>query len=196
MIVIIDNGHGQETPGKCSPDGRLLEWQWVREVAERMRALLEQQGIAVAMLVPESTDVPLRERIARTNRIAKAHKGKALLVSVHCNAKGSDGAWHEANGWGVYVSPNASERSKALAQRMVAAARAKGFRVRDPHASPQIDYWVQNLAICRDTTCPAVLVENFFMDNRTDCAFLLSEAGKQACAAVMAKGIIDYSQSL
>lgn len=26
MKILIDNGHGAETPGKCSPDGRLREY--------------------------------------------------------------------------------------------------------------------------------------------------------------------------
>ena len=26
MKVLIDNGHGENTPGKRSPDGRLREW--------------------------------------------------------------------------------------------------------------------------------------------------------------------------
>lgn len=26
MKILIDNGHGRETPGKRSPDGRLLEY--------------------------------------------------------------------------------------------------------------------------------------------------------------------------
>ena len=26
MIVLIDNGHGSDTPGKCSPDQKLKEY--------------------------------------------------------------------------------------------------------------------------------------------------------------------------
>ncbi len=24
-VILIDNGHGSDTPGKCSPDGKFLE---------------------------------------------------------------------------------------------------------------------------------------------------------------------------
>ena len=38
MIIILDNGHGQETPGKRSPkwsDGtQLLEWEWTRRLVK------------------------------------------------------------------------------------------------------------------------------------------------------------------
>ncbi len=36
MKVLIDNGHGAETPGKRSPDGRLLEYAYTREIAIRV----------------------------------------------------------------------------------------------------------------------------------------------------------------
>ena len=34
MKVLIDNGHGENTPGKRSPDGRLREWVYSREIAD------------------------------------------------------------------------------------------------------------------------------------------------------------------
>lgn len=41
MKILIDNGHGQETAGKRSPDGRLLEWSYNREIARRVVAALQ-----------------------------------------------------------------------------------------------------------------------------------------------------------
>ena len=38
MKVLIDNGHGSNTPGKCSPDGQLREYAYTREIAERLVA--------------------------------------------------------------------------------------------------------------------------------------------------------------
>ena len=50
MKILIDNGHGQETAGKRSPDGRLLEWSYNREIAgltdgERLHGLQRVPGI-------------------------------------------------------------------------------------------------------------------------------------------------------
>ena len=36
MKILIDNGHGSNTAGKRSPDGRLLEYAYTREIAERV----------------------------------------------------------------------------------------------------------------------------------------------------------------
>lgn len=35
MKVLIDNGYGSDTPGKRSPDGRLREYAYTREIADR-----------------------------------------------------------------------------------------------------------------------------------------------------------------
>ena len=42
------------------------------------------------------------------------------------------------------------------------------------------------------TYCPAVLVENFFQDNKKDVEFLNSKEGKQKCVDTIVKGIINY----
>ena len=44
MKILIDNGHGENTTGKCSPDGRLKEWAYTREIADRVVAGLRQRG--------------------------------------------------------------------------------------------------------------------------------------------------------
>ncbi len=36
MKILIDNGHGNNTSGKCSPDNRLREYAWAREIAVRL----------------------------------------------------------------------------------------------------------------------------------------------------------------
>ena len=63
MKVILDNGHGRDTAGKRSPDGRLREYAYAREMARKIAQDLKRQGIDVSLLVPEDTDVPLKERL-------------------------------------------------------------------------------------------------------------------------------------
>ena len=46
--------------------------------------------------------------------------------------------------------------------------------------------------ILRNTTAPAVLTENFFMDSHPDCAFLLSEEGQQSLVDLHVDGICAY----
>ena len=44
MKILIDNGHGMDTPGKRSPDEKLREYAWNRLIAGRIVADLIDLG--------------------------------------------------------------------------------------------------------------------------------------------------------
>lgn len=186
MKILIDNGHGKETPGKCSPDGRLKEYAYNREIADRVVTELQNEGIDAVRIVPEENDVTLSERVKRINAFGK----EAILISIHCNAMGSGAEWMPANGWSVFVGNNASMNSKRLARQLAQAALNRKVKVRRP--SPQDLYWTANLYICQKTNCPAVLVENFFQDNKEDVEFLLSEEGMRMVTQIHVEGVMNY----
>jgi N-acetylmuramoyl-L-alanine amidase len=195
MVILLDNGHGVTTPGKRSPDGRLLEWSYSRDIAKRIERKLANLGIEVRRIVPEQADVPLNRgkdsRVARVNAICReADVRDAILISIHCNAAGSDGKWHDARGWSVFVAQNASERSKQLANLLFDEAKKAGLKMRQP--LPTQKYWVQSLAICRDTSCPAVLTENLFQDNLADVEYLLSETGRETISELHVAAIMKF----
>lgn len=190
MKVLIDNGHGENTPGKRSPDGRLREWAYSREIADMVVAGLRKKGIDAERIVKEDTDVPLSERCRRANAIYKETGKKAILISIHCNAVGSGVSWMDARGWSVFVSNNASANSKKLATVLCEMAESMNLQVRRP--TPKQPYWEHNLAICRDTNCPAILTENFFQDNKEDVEYLLSREGKEVITQIHIDGIIKY----
>jgi N-acetylmuramoyl-L-alanine amidase len=95
-----------------------------------------------------------------------------------------------ARGWSVFVSNNASGNSKKLAECLGQVAECIPVLVRKPMHNQL--YWQQNLAICRDTNCPAVLTENFFQDNKEDVEYLLSPEGKQTVVQIHIDGIVKY----
>lgn len=190
MLVILDNGHGVNTLGKSSPDGSLKEYKYTREIVAKIHEQLTKEGIDSYILVPEENDVSLKERVARANKLYLENNKSAILVSVHCNAAGADGNWHNARGWSVFVAQNASNNSKKLADCIANKASEAGLKMR--YSTPNQSYWVQSLAICRDTKCPAVLTENLFQDNKEDVEFLLSESGKQTISRLHVEGIKKY----
>lgn len=190
MKVLIDNGHGENTPGKRSPDGRLREWAYTREIADKVVYELRKRGVDAERIVKEDTDVPLSERCRRANAIYREAGKKAILISIHCNAAGSGAAWMNARGWSVFVSNNASSNSKKLANCLAQAAESIPVAVRTP--APKQLYWQQNLAMCRDTNCPAVLTENFFQDNKEDVEYLMSSEGKRDIVRIHVEGIVKY----
>lgn len=192
MKILIDNGHGVETRGKRSPDSRLREYAWTRALARRIADLLKDRGHRAQLLVPENEDVPLSERVRRANEITRLEGGPSnlLLVSIHVNAAGSGTKWSLAHGWSVFVAPNASARSRRLAEALASEAEKANLYVR--RQNPGVGYWTQSLAIVRDTRCPAVLTENLFMDNRADLLYLLSDAGKEQLARLHADAIHEF----
>jgi N-acetylmuramoyl-L-alanine amidase len=109
---------------------------------------------------------------------------------VHCNAAGNDGKWHNASGWSIYIAQNASSNSKRLAKLIYEEAEKLGLK--GNRFVPKEKYWVQSLAMCRDTNCPAVLTENMFQDNKEDVKFLLSDEGKKKIVEAHVKGVIKY----
>ena len=193
-IILLDNGHGINTPGKQSPDKSLQEYKYAREIVQKVYSSLKELGYNPYILVPEQNDIPLNTRVKRANKLCNEYNKKALLVSIHCNAVGCDGKWHNANGWSVFVAQNASTKSKTLAKCLKEAAEKEGLKIRLQY--PDKAYWVQSLAMCRDTNCPAVLTENLFQDNKEDVKFLLSKEGKEKICNLHVKGIIDYLQTL
>lgn len=195
MKILIDNGHGEETPGKCSPDKRLREFAYCREIAQRVSRELSLRNMNAILLVPERTDTPLKERVRKVNAWAKKLGSKnVLLVSIHNNAAGNDSKWYTASGFSVFVSKNASTNSKRLAQIFTENATAMGLM--GNRCVPSEKYWVQSLAMTRDTICPAVLTENLFQDNEEDVKFLLSEDGKKAITSLHVNSIIQYINSI
>lgn len=195
--VLIDNGHGDPplTGGKCSPDNRLKEYYYCREIAQRVSRELTLRGVDSLLLVPEKTDTPLRERVRKANAWARKLGPKnVVLVSIHNNAAGSDGKWHSASGFSVFISDNASANSKRLARIFTEKAAQMGLM--GNRSVPPEKYWVQSLAMTRDTACPAVLTENLFQDNKNEVDFLLSEEGKKAIVALHVNSIIQYINTL
>ncbi len=195
MKILIDNGHGVNTKGKQSPDGRLREYAYAREIAKRVESCLKCKGYDVERIVEEETDIALSVRCKRVNDICRKVGSKnVLVVSIHNNAVGSDGKWHSARGFSAFVGLNASANSKRLAACLWDKAIELGLK--GNRAVPEEKCIMQNLAICRDTLCPAVLTENLFQDNLEDVDYLLSDEGKIAVTELHVEGIIDYINDL
>ena len=189
--ILIDNGHGVNTPGKCSPDRSFLEYKYCREIAREVVARLVKLGYDAILVTPEETDISLSTRVKRINSWCnKLGASNCLSISIHNNAAGGDGKWKTATGWSVYVSKNASSNSKKLARLLYEEAEKRGLK--GNRSVPAEKYWVQSLAMCRDTKCPAVLTENMFMDNKQDKEFLLSKEGKEKIIDLHVQGIIKY----
>lgn len=195
MIVLIDNGHGRDTKGKRSPDGTFLEYKWAREEAKLLQAYFTQLGVKSFLLVPEAIDVSLSVRCARANDYArKLGAENVLLISLHCDAMpGCDKTWGEARGLTSIVYTKAGTMSRKFAALVTSAAN--DAHLLGNRSVPSCLYREQNLAILRDTICPAVLIECGFMTNRDDVAFMRSTQGRNTIAQAIADAVYKYFEN-
>ena len=170
-VFLLDNGHGQETPGKRSPvwpDGtQLFEYRFNRDIVARIKEKATKVGLLVVDLVPEWDDVSLSERRTRANKWHDATNGRAVLISIHANAGGG-------TGFEVYTSPGNTKADTIATVIFNGLKRAfPGQKMRADLSDGDPDKEA-NFQILRQTRCPAILVENLFMDNYTDCRLLMS----------------------
>jgi N-acetylmuramoyl-L-alanine amidase len=193
MKIFIDNGHGLMTAGKRSPDGQFREPFYNREIARRVVSDLRDRGLDAELLVPEDDDISLAERVRRVNTACfLLGKQNVILVSIHVNAAGNGSKWLNATGWSVYTCKGQTA-SDMLAECLCQAAikNFPGRRIRTDMSDGDMD-WEEGFYILRKSLCPAVLTENFFMDNHSDLEYLQSRAGKQAIIDTHVEGIIEY----
>lgn len=193
MKILIDPGHGIDTPGKRSPDGLFREYLWNRQVADLILEGLVSAGVDASLVVTETNDVTLRNRVNRVNTICnRVGASNVLLVSVHANAAGNGYAWMNARGWSCYTSKGKT-RSDQVAECLYDAFEEEfqDRKIRKDMSDGDRD-WEENFYVLQKSKCAAVLLENFFYDNREECAWMLQEETKRRIAGAAVKGIIKY----
>lgn len=193
MTILLDPGHGSDTPGKRSPDGRFREYAFNREITARVASKLTSLGLNAEIIVHDLTDVPLKERASRVNaRYAALGIGNAICIGIHANAAGNGSKWMNARGWSCYTSKG-DTAADALATYLCEAAAKyfKDLRIRTDFSDGDPDF-EESFYILRRTTCPAVLVENFFYDNPDDLRLLESQEGRDAIVNVLIESVTSY----
>lgn len=205
-LVAIDAGHGMHTEGKQSVpmsknlyiDGELVrkkgkiikENEWNRGVSEYLSVALKRCGIDTMFTADMTgkTDIPLNMRAYKANA-AKAD----ILISNHYNAIGSCAKWQsKIKGLLVLRTKNCSEKSIKLGKLAV------------KHLKKDIDYEYSyglmrdvdmsgfTLAILRQTTMPAILIEYGFMDYWNEAKLMLDKKHQEKCAEAVAKAVCEY----
>ena len=196
--ILLDPGHGSNTPGKRSPDGLLREYAYTREIANLVYHGLHREGIDAEVIVREELDVPLSERICRVNEACREYGvANVLLVSIHVNAAGDGSEWTKAVGWECYTSPGKTKADKlATCIYEEASLYIPEVSKMRPDLSDGDPDKEARFYMLTQSKCPAVLTENLFMDNKSECKYLLSLKGKAAIANIHVKGIKKYLSSL
>lgn len=193
MLILIDPGHGIDTPGKRSPDGKFLEYLWNRQIADLLLDRFMIMGIDASLVVTETNDISLATRVQRVNKMcSKVGASNVILLSIHSNAAGDGSKWMSAQGWSCYTSKGET-KSDMIAECLYDAFETEFAekKIRKDMSDGDRD-WEENFYVLAKSKCPAVLLENFFYDNRDECAWLLKNETKERIADAIVKGIVQY----
>lgn len=180
-IVCLDPGHGPDTVNG-SPDGSYKEQEFAWDMGQRVKSLLEAQGVDVVVTRTEGDKPTLTERAAVSNRA-----GADCLVSLHSNAEGGSG-WGSARGLMAYTSAGPTNAPRnVLARAVIERMREAGVLVR---STPIVHD--MGLTVLVKTDAPACLIEYGFHTNREDVELLKDGAYRNTLAEATARGICDW----
>ncbi len=180
--VCLDPGHGPGTVNG-SPDGTYKEREFAWDMGQRVKALLEAQGVEVVLTRTEDNKPSLTERAAVSNQA-----GADCLVSLHSNAEGSNKLWGSARGLMAYTSAGPTNAPRnVLARDIIDRMKEAGVLVRSTPVAYNID-----LTVLVKADAPACLIEYGFHTNREDVALLKDSAYRDKLAAATARGICDW----
>lgn len=184
MIVLLDNGHGSLINGKYQTQGKrkdfgngeiIYEGEFNRAIVNGIIEQLTELKISYVNIAPEYRDVRLETRVNRANKYPKT---KSFYLSIHSNAGGGHGSE-------IFTSPGDTKSDK------IATIFGKEYQKEFPNRRLRTDFSDGDLDkerrfyVLTKTKMPAILTENFFMDNYGEYKTILNTREGR-------KKIIDY----
>jgi N-acetylmuramoyl-L-alanine amidase len=197
LRVAIDIGHSLAHPGATGASGT-TEFQYNRELAHRVVARLQQQGVIPTLIgdAGDMTDLAERTRLAT---------GQQLFVSLHHDSVQPRylPTADRFHGYSLFVSRKnpKPEASLACAREVARRLQAAGLTPSLHHAEaipgenrPFADkalgiYWFDELVVLKSARQPALLIESGVIVNPKEEAWLASESGRNTLAGAIASGI-------
>jgi N-acetylmuramoyl-L-alanine amidase len=192
LIIGLDNGHGEETPGKRSPVTlglpQLMEWASNRDFVKRISEGLKRNGIPYKVLVPENKDISISERVKRAKEA-----GCSLIVSIHTNSGGGTGC--EAI---IYEKDESGAKLGKLVNKHVSAMTGLAIRSQGIISKIWINGKQVDSGLCRQgfiSGMTTIIAELAFHDNKRDLAFLRSDSARDLMADGVVRGICEFTKT-
>ncbi|TGB03517.1 N-acetylmuramoyl-L-alanine amidase [Halobacillus salinus] len=185
-LIALDDGHGLNTSGNRTPNipeiGRSIrENEFNRAVVRFLKQELERSGFDTLLVAPTDEDISLKKRVD----LANARKAD-IYVAIHYNAL--DGSFSGSNPSGIEVYVYPGTLNKAAGK----LATAVGKYLRQGTKQNWRGIKEANFYVLRETTMPAILTENGYMDNKTEALLMIDEKFQREVAVEHAKGICEY----
>ena len=206
FVIVIDAGHGGFDVGAVG--NGLEEHALNLSIAKHIQELLRGFANVVVYMTRTTntsfTSVTKTDLLARVNFAVQHHAD--VFISVHTNSGPS-----AAHGVEVIAQNDSSYRyalhkeSMGLANAVFNAERAiglashSGVYTRDYGSGAEGKYpdgsnadYLSLLRNCRKNNIPAILIENLFISNAGDAAYLKSDANRKKIARAIVNGIANY----
>lgn len=190
ILVLLDAGHGgivngqYVTAGKRSPkwaDGsQYFEGVGNRQIRDELAKMLKDEGIRYIYVNEGEKDTGLKQRVDFANSQARKYgAGKVLLISIHSDAFSNP----QAHGWSCYTTKgntNSDQYAEKLYETMREQFPTETFRTDKTDGDQDKE---EQFYIIKNTICPAILSENFFMTNEGECKrILMTKEGRRKIA--------------
>lgn len=187
LTIILDPAHGEDVPGKRSPDGLHREYKWSREICSMLADCLIDNGFNVEFTNTTDKEIGLTARVRAANDVEAKRK---LVISPHNNAAGMGDKWMNARGYSVYTSKGQTASDK-YAEIVLQNLRLEfpDLRGRFDKSDGDLDNEA-NFTVIAKTTCPAMLIEWLFQDNKEDLLLIQDDSINERFVSVLVDSII------
>lgn len=190
-LVILDAGHGINTPGKRSPiwsDGtQLFEWEFNRNIVSKISRYLTASLISNIRLVQTDNDIPLKDRAILANKLYEQYKEDyfVYLVSVHGNAFDNP----SVSGVEAFSTVDTDVSDKIADIHLDHLIVDLGWKLR-PQSSVKKGKDV-NFYILNSTDFPSILTESGFYTNPEECKKMLDPFWRNRIAMAHLKAMVE-----
>jgi N-acetylmuramoyl-L-alanine amidase len=188
---ITADGHYTTAPAKMHvfEDG-LTFYEGVnnRAIVDELIPLMKQAGFEYELVYDHVLDTPLKERVAKANKLYALDK-RCIYLSIHSDAM-PDGAHGKGSGFSIYTSKGntKSDRIASIFCDTYCDYRTQ-FKFRKDLSDGDADF-EEDFYVLRKTRCPALLIENLFFDNRDEAEYLMSSQGRAEIADILFLAIL------
>jgi N-acetylmuramoyl-L-alanine amidase len=201
---LIDEGHGGINPADGSymtPEEKSKQYRFTQDgfqiyegltnrlIGKKLKELLSGGSIEWEAINHPIFDTSLQERVRIADELFREDK-RCIFVSIHSDKISADieGEGNKASKCSIWTSKGQTKSDKIADIFITTYEKHFPGQVRkdqsDEDGDMEADYYV-----LRKTDCPAILVENFFYDNRKDAEFLMSEVGQTKIAEALFESI-------
>ena len=199
LVVILDPPHGCDGPGKRSPDGTHLEYDWGRKICNKLADELTNWGFRVEFTNTQEKEIGLSKRKLIADSIKCLPQQIKFLLSIHNNAAGADGNWMKARGVEIYTSRGQTKSDKfaevILNQIRESFPSNESLRYRVDLSDGDQDK-ESNFTVLMGKTYYAVLLEWLFQDNVQDLTMLKSAEHNDLLVYSLCKALIYIDEHI